>query len=55
MYQHRMLYVFDPVAMHNIVVKDQYIYEETSMFITYVLDTYALAKQFVYFPEGAML
>ncbi|KAI0754283.1 cytochrome P450 [Daedaleopsis nitida] len=30
---HRMLYVFDPVAMHNIVVKDQYIYEETGFFI----------------------
>ncbi|PPQ67522.1 hypothetical protein CVT25_006063 [Psilocybe cyanescens] len=27
------LYVFDPKAMHQIVVKDQYIYEETSSFI----------------------
>ena len=31
-----MLYVFDPVAMHNIVVKDQHIYEETAFFIKYV-------------------
>ncbi|TFK75131.1 cytochrome P450 [Pluteus cervinus] len=29
----RMLYVFDPKAMHHILVKDQYIYEETSSFI----------------------
>ncbi|KAF9474249.1 cytochrome P450 [Pholiota conissans] len=27
------LYVFDPKAMHHIIVKDQYIYEETSAFI----------------------
>ncbi|CAA7267173.1 unnamed protein product [Cyclocybe aegerita] len=27
------LYVFDPKALHHIVVKDQYIYEETSSFI----------------------
>ncbi|KAF9011994.1 cytochrome P450 [Cyathus striatus] len=27
------LYVFDPKAMHHIVVKDQYIYEETDQFI----------------------
>ncbi|KAF8150633.1 cytochrome P450 [Crassisporium funariophilum] len=27
------LYVFDPKALHHIVVKDQYIYEETSAFI----------------------
>ena len=31
--QHRMLYVFDPTAMHNIIVKDQYIYEEAAFFI----------------------
>ncbi|KAM5533780.1 hypothetical protein V8D89_012555 [Ganoderma adspersum] len=30
---HRMLYVFDPTAMHNIIVKDQYIYEEAAFFI----------------------
>ncbi|OJT06838.1 Cytochrome P450 3A9 [Trametes pubescens] len=29
----RMLYVFDPVAMHNIIVKDQYIFEEAAWFI----------------------
>ncbi|PPQ71210.1 hypothetical protein CVT25_004681 [Psilocybe cyanescens] len=28
-----LLYVFDPKAMHQILVKDQYIYEETSSFI----------------------
>jgi cytochrome P450 len=27
------LYVFDPKALHHIVVKDQYIYEETTSFI----------------------
>ena len=35
--QHRMLYVFDPTAMHNIIVKDQYIYEEAAFFIKWVL------------------
>ncbi|KAI0648564.1 cytochrome P450 [Trametes meyenii] len=30
---HRMLYVFDPVAMHSIIVKDQYVYEEAAWFI----------------------
>ncbi|EGO03012.1 hypothetical protein SERLA73DRAFT_176502 [Serpula lacrymans var. lacrymans S7.3] len=29
----RRLYVFDPKAMHHIVVKDQYTYEETPMFL----------------------
>ncbi|KAA1468090.1 cytochrome P450 [Dentipellis sp. KUC8613] len=29
-----LLYVSDPRAIHNIIVKDQYIYEETSDFIT---------------------
>ncbi|KAH9857416.1 cytochrome P450 [Lenzites betulinus] len=29
----RMLYVFDPVAMHSIIVKDQYDYEEAAWFI----------------------
>lgn len=28
-----MLYVFDPVAMHNIIVKDQYVFEEAAWFI----------------------
>ncbi len=31
-----MLYVFDPLAMHNIIVKDQYIFEEATWFIKYV-------------------
>lgn len=29
----RMLYVFDPVAMHSIIVKDQYVFEEAAWFI----------------------
>ncbi|KAI0761511.1 cytochrome P450 [Trametes elegans] len=29
----RMLYVFDPVALHSIIVKDQYVYEEAAWFI----------------------
>ncbi|KAH9941852.1 cytochrome P450 [Epithele typhae] len=29
---HRMLYVWDPAALHHIVVKDQYIYEEAAWF-----------------------
>ena len=39
MLQHRMLYVFDPTAMHNIIVKDQYIYEEAAFFIQYAYRT----------------
>ncbi|KAI0760477.1 cytochrome P450 [Fomes fomentarius] len=30
---HRMLYVFDPTALHHVVVKDQHIVEETAWFI----------------------
>ncbi|THH32685.1 hypothetical protein EUX98_g1502 [Antrodiella citrinella] len=30
-----MLYVYDSKALHHIVVKDQYIYEETSVFINF--------------------
>ncbi|RPD54881.1 cytochrome P450 [Lentinus tigrinus ALCF2SS1-6] len=30
---HRMLYVFDPVAMHNILVKDQHVFEAPEFFI----------------------
>ena len=36
--QSEMLYVFDPLALHHIVVKEQYTYEETSTFIEYVSD-----------------
>ena len=32
--QDKQLYVFDPKALHHIVVKDQYIYEETKVFIS---------------------
>jgi hypothetical protein len=31
--QAKQLYVFDPKALHHIVVKDQQIYEESSTFI----------------------
>ena len=31
-----MLYVFDPTALHTMIVKDQYVYEETAWFIRYV-------------------
>ncbi|KAI0355248.1 cytochrome P450 [Trametes cingulata] len=30
---HRMLYVFDPVALHSVIVKNQYVYEEAAFFI----------------------
>ncbi|TFK40020.1 cytochrome P450 [Crucibulum laeve] len=33
MFGENQLFVFDPKAMHHIIVKDQYIYEETSSFI----------------------
>ncbi|CAL1702598.1 unnamed protein product [Somion occarium] len=35
MFGQRMLYVFDPKALHNIIVKDQYIYEETPVFLNF--------------------
>ena len=41
-FQHRMLYVFDPVAMHNILVKDQYIYEEAAWFVRYAIYVHEL-------------
>ena len=31
-----MLWVFDPKALHHIVVKDQDIYEEASFIVTFV-------------------
>ena len=30
--QHRILYVWDPVAMNNVVVKEPYVYEEPHWF-----------------------
>ncbi len=39
-----MLYVFDPTALHNIIVKDQYIYEEAAFFIQYVLRTFLVCR-----------
>ena len=32
-----MLYIFDPLALHHIFVKNQYIYEESDVFISLVL------------------
>ncbi|KAK2465775.1 hypothetical protein APHAL10511_002319 [Amanita phalloides] len=32
-HKERVLYVFDPKALHHIVIKDQHIYEETTSFI----------------------
>ena len=31
-----MLFVFDPLALHHVVLKDQHIYEETEALIQYV-------------------
>lgn len=42
-----MLFVFDPVALHNIIVKDQYVYEEAAWFIRYVCN-YGLQMQSCY-------
>ncbi|KAG5650575.1 hypothetical protein H0H81_011762 [Sphagnurus paluster] len=35
--QSKHVYVFDPKALHHIVVKDQYIFEESRAFVTCVL------------------
>ena len=32
-----MLYVFEPTALHHIIVKDQHIYEEAEWFIKRVI------------------
>ena len=32
--QKRALYVYDPAAMHSIVVKDQYVYERSGVQIS---------------------
>lgn len=34
--QDEQLYVSDPLALHHIIIKDQYAYEETAMFLTCV-------------------
>ncbi|KAI0070120.1 cytochrome P450 [Panus rudis PR-1116 ss-1] len=31
----KMLYVYDPKALHSIIVKDQYVYEETTLFLNF--------------------
>ena len=33
--QKSMLYVYDPKALHHILVKDQYVYEETPIFLKF--------------------
>ncbi|OCH94337.1 cytochrome P450 [Obba rivulosa] len=33
MFGHKMLYVYDPLALHSIIVKDQYVYEEAAWFV----------------------
>ncbi|THH32686.1 hypothetical protein EUX98_g1503 [Antrodiella citrinella] len=43
-----MLYVYDPKALHHIVIKDQYIYEETPVFLN-VWSEFALVVRFVKF------
>lgn len=35
--QDTQLYISDPKALHNILIKDQYVFEETSGFIVYVI------------------
>ncbi len=35
--QRKLLYVFDPKAMHTIAVKEQYIYDEAQWFLRCVL------------------
>ena len=34
--QRDQLYTFDPLALHHIFVKNQYVYEETEVFLLYV-------------------
>lgn len=34
-----MLYIADPKALHNIVIKEEHIYEEQDMFIKYARQT----------------
>ena len=40
-----MLYVFDPTAMHHIIVKDQYVFEETRWFIKCVHCPFADSRE----------
>ncbi|KAI0653691.1 cytochrome P450 [Cubamyces menziesii] len=40
MFGRPMLCVYDPVAMHSIVVKDQHIYEEMGWFMNFALDSF---------------
>ncbi|THH32676.1 hypothetical protein EUX98_g1523 [Antrodiella citrinella] len=48
-----MLYVYDPKALHHIVVKDQYIYEETSIFIEWVFRS--VVPLTVFLTDGCLL
>ncbi|KAI0653688.1 hypothetical protein C8Q70DRAFT_593721 [Cubamyces menziesii] len=40
MFGRPMLCVYDPVAMHSIVLKDQHIYEEMDWFLNLALDSF---------------
>ena len=33
----KMLYTYDPTALHHILIKDQHDYEETTFFLKYVM------------------
>lgn len=39
--QDEQVYLSDPHALYTVVVKDQYVFEETSMFIQYVFQVVA--------------
>lgn len=39
--QDTQLYISDPKALYNILIKDQHIFEETTNFIQYVVDSSA--------------
>lgn len=36
LFQESRLYISDPRALHSILVKDQYVFEETAQFLEYV-------------------
>jgi hypothetical protein len=44
----RLLLTFDPKALHHILVKDQYIYEESTGFVTFVPHAIQLSKPHSY-------
>ncbi|KAI3607724.1 cytochrome p450 [Moniliophthora roreri] len=44
--QDKYIYTFDPKAMHHILIKDQYAFEEQPVFILYVTFTFWLSTSF---------